>query len=133
MHMNGTRSANTDRMQLLVFTVLVSIAVAQDTTKPAAPQTSTETSIKGKLVDAQCHVEPEWRVSKNTNEFGKSWPDRTCLKFDEGGNEKVRKFLQESSKGRQLLEAEEGKAKRVTVRASGTRTSDTFNLESIRF
>jgi len=58
-------------------------------------------------------------------------PDGTFLVFDEGGNEKVRRFLDESDRGRKLLRAKPGKAKRIMVLASGTRTGNTYNLESI--
>src|SRR5438105_370776 len=98
-----------------------------------APQTSAETSISGKLIDSECHSEPKCRVSGNTKDFGMILADGTFLKFDEGGNAKVREFLTKSGKGRKLLRAKPGAAKRVTVTAQGTRTADTLNLEAIRF
>ncbi len=58
-------------------------------------------------------------------------PDGTFLVFDEGGNQKVQRFLEESPRGRKLLQAKPGKAKRIMVIASGTRTGNTYNLESI--
>jgi len=114
---------------------------------PAAPQetqskkpqvvksnkdTSGETIFEGKLIDAQCHGDEKCRVSEVTKEFGLILPDGTYLKFDEGGNEKVKLFLGESARGRKMLTAEVDAAKRLTVKASGTRTGDTFNLESIQ-
>ena len=60
-------------------------------------------------------------------------PDNTFLKFDEGGNAKVLEALKKDAKGRKLLNAKPGAAKRRKVSVSGTRTADTYNLESIRF
>jgi hypothetical protein len=95
------------------------------------PQGSVETRIKGKLIDARCHAEPKCRVAADTREYGIIIPDGAFLVFDEGGNEKVRRFLDESDRGRKLLRARPGKAKRIMVVASGTRTGNTYNLESI--
>ena len=104
---------------------------AQTPTNARGPQGSVETRVKGKLIDARCHTEPKCRVAADTKEYGMIIPDGTFLVFDEGGNEKVRRFLDESDRGRKLLRAKPGKAKRIMVLASGTRTGNTYNLESI--
>ncbi|MDQ6699347.1 MAG: hypothetical protein M3Z36_04080 [Acidobacteriota bacterium] len=98
-----------------------------------APQTSQESRISGKLIDAECHSNPKCRVGSSTKTFGLMLPDNTFLKFDEGGNAKVLEALKKDPKGRKLLNAKPGAAKRMKVSVSGTRTSDTYNLESIRF
>ena len=46
---------------------------------------------------------------------------------------KVLEALKKDPKGRKLLNAKPGAAKRRKVSVSGTRTADTYNLESIRF
>jgi len=94
--------------------------------------TSTETIFEGKLIDAQCHGEEKCRVSALTKDYGLILMDGTYLKFDEGGNEKVKLFLGKSARGRKMMKAKPDAAKRMTVKASGTRTGDTFNLESIK-
>lgn len=104
---------------------------AETRTETKAPQGSVETRIKGKLIDARCHTEPKCRVAADTKEYGIIIPDGTFLVFDEGGNQKVQRFLEESARGRKLLRAKPGEAKRIMVVASGTRTGNTYNLESI--
>ena len=104
---------------------------AQTHTDTKSPQGSVETKIKGKLIDARCHTEPKCRVAADTKEYGIIIPDGTFLVFDEGGNHKVQRFLEESPRGRKLLQAKPGEAKRIMVIASGTRTGNTYNLESI--
>ena len=106
-------------------------ATAQEVTK-TGKDTSGESVFEGKLIDAQCHGNEKCRVSDLTKEFGLILADNTYLKFDEGGNEKVKLFLQKSANGRKMLSAKPDAAKRMTVKASGTRTGDTFNLESIK-
>ena len=98
-----------------------------------APQTSQESRISGKLIDAECYSNPKCRVGSGTKAFGLILPDNTFLKFDEGGNAKVLEALKKDPKGRKLLNARPGAAKRMKVSVSGTRTADTYNLESIRF
>jgi hypothetical protein len=112
--------------------VLISAAFgAQAPPATKGPEGSVETKIKGKLIDARCHTEPKCRVAADTKEYGMIIPDGTFLVFDEGGNQKVQRFLEESPRGRKLLQAKPGKAKRIMVIASGTRTGNTYNLESI--
>ena len=94
--------------------------------------TSGESVFQGKLIDAECHGEQKCRVSSMTKQFGLILKDGTYLKFDEGGNAKVKTFLGESARGRKMLAAKPDAAKRMTVKASGTRTGDTFNLESVK-
>ena len=93
---------------------------------------SGETIFEGKLIDAQCHGDEKCRVSDLTKEFGLILGDGTYLKFDEGGNEKVKLFLGKTPRGRKMLKAKPDEAKRMTVKASGIRTGDTFNLESVK-
>ncbi len=130
-------------MSLHPFAVLViltaALSAAPQETQSKHPEivksnkdTSGETVFEGKLIDAACHGSEKCRVSAQTKEFGLMLPDGTYLKFDEGGNEKVKMFLGESGGGRKMLTAKPDAAKRMTVKASGTRTGDTFNLESIR-
>jgi hypothetical protein len=121
-------------MRFLLLLIAGSFVQTQSTTpdkKPSAPMKSTETSITGKLIDADCHADPKCRVGAGTKAFGMILADGTFLKFDEGGNATVKRFLSQSARGRKLLRSKPGSAKRVGVRAGGTRTSDTFNLESI--
>jgi len=94
--------------------------------------TSGETVFEGKLIDAECHGEAKCRVSAVTKQFGLILQDGTYLKFDEGGNTKVKLFLGSSARGRKMLTAKPDQAKRMTVKASGIRTGDTFNLESVK-
>lgn len=115
-----------------VTALLISASLsAQNHTETKSPQGSVETKIKGKLIDARCHTEPKCRVAADTKEYGIIIPDGTFLVFDEGGNQKVQRFLEESPRGRKLLQAKPGEAKRIMVVASGTRTGNTYNLESI--
>jgi hypothetical protein len=105
--------------------------------KPVPVMTGKDTSgyivFEGKLIDAQCHGDEEkCRVSKLTKDFGLILKDNTFLKFDEGGNEKVKTFLKESKQGRKMLTAKLDAAKRITVKAGGIRTGNTFNLENIK-
>ena len=93
---------------------------------------SGESVFEGKLIDAECHGQEKCRVSAQTKQFGLILPDDTFLKFDEGGNQKVKLFLGKSARGRKMLTAKVDAAKRMTVKASGIRTGDTFNLESIQ-
>jgi hypothetical protein len=104
----------------------------QTQVKTRVPGASVESKIKGKLIDARCHSKPKCRVAAETKDYGVALADGTFLVFDEGGNEKVRKFLEEFPWGGKLLQAKPGKAKRITVVASGRRTGNTYNLESIR-
>lgn len=94
--------------------------------------TSGESVFEGKLIDARCQGQEKCRVSALTKDFGLILQDGTYLKFDEGGNAKVKAFLKESKQGRKMLAAKLDAAKRMTVKASGIRTGDTFNLESIK-
>jgi hypothetical protein len=115
---------------LLLFGLIITVGSAQQGKRPSL-QGSTEASITGKLVDAQCHTQPKCRVSDITREFGLILPDQTFLKFDEGGNAKVLDLLRGNDRGRKQLTAKPGRAKRLQVHAAGTRTGDTFNLERI--
>ena len=115
-----------------ITALLISATLGGQThTDVKSPRGSVETKIKGKLIDARCHTEPKCRVAADTKEYGIIIPDGTFLVFDEGGNHKVQRFLEESSRGRKLLQAKPGEAKRIMVIASGTRTGNTYNLESI--
>ncbi len=116
-------------LALTLFVLLP--ATAQQVTK-SGKDTSGEAIFEGKLIDAQCHASEKCRVSDLTKEFGLILADNTYLKFDEGGNEKVKLFLQKTARGRKMLTAKPDAAKRMTVKAGGTRTGDTFNLETIQ-
>jgi hypothetical protein len=73
-------------------------------------------------------------VSICTRQFGIRLPDGKLYKFDEGGNSKVADALRKSKKGSKTVVDywKSGKvAKPVAARATGSLTSDTFNLENI--
>lgn len=116
---------------LTTFVALPAAVHAQQQVEKKGPEGSVESKVRGKLIDARCHTEPKCRVAADTKEYGLILADGTFLVFDEGGNEKVRRFLEQSGRGQKLLRAQPGKAKRITVVATGTRTSNTYNLESI--
>lgn len=126
-------------LRFAIALVITFMAAAQDEhpgTKPVVVKTDKDTSgesvFEGKLIDAECHGEAKCRVSSQTKLFGLILQDGTYLKFDEGGNAKVKIFLSESARGRKMLSAKPDAAKRMTVKAGGTRTGDTFNLETIK-
>ncbi len=110
----------------------IALSLSAQKVQKTGKDTSTETIFEGKLIDAQCHGEEKCRVSALTKDYGLILMDGTYLKFDEGGNEKVKLFLGKSARGRKMMNAKPDAAKRMTVKASGTRTGDTFNLESIK-
>jgi hypothetical protein len=120
------------RIALITAFLIGAGICAQTRTGTTGPQGSIETRIKGKLIDARCHTEPKCRVAADTTEYGIIIPDGTFLVFDEGGNEKVRRFLDESARGRKVLRAKPGHTKRIMIIANGTRTGNTYNLESIK-
>ncbi len=123
-------------LRLLRTTSLLTLALTLSAQKvqKTSKDTSTETIFEGKLIDAQCQDQDKTkcRVNAQTREYGLILIDGTYLKFDEGGNEKVKLFLGESERGRKMMKAKPDAAKRMTVKASGTRTGDTFNLESLK-
>jgi len=125
--------------RVLALAVGASLAASAQTVPKAKPEVtkrdkdpSGESVFEGKLIDAECHGDAKCRVSAYTKEFGLILPDGTYLKFDEGGNQKVKLFLGETENGRKMLSAKPDVSKPMTVKASGTRTGDTFNLESIK-
>jgi len=74
-------------------------------------------------------------VSVNTTGFGIRLPDGKLYKFDEGGNAKAAMALQKSKKASKQVFAywQTGKsAKPVAAQVTGSVTSDTLNLETIR-
>ncbi len=126
-------------LRFAIALVITFTAVAQEPHTGDKPEvvksnkdTSGESVFEGKLIDAECHGEAKCRVSAMTKQFGLVLQDGTYLKFDEGGNAKVKTFLGESARGRKMLTSKLDAAKRMTVKASGTRTGDTFNLESVK-
>lgn len=120
------------------FAIALALAVQEEHpgSKPEVMKTNRDASgeaiFEGKLIDAECHGEAKCRVSAVTKQFGLILQDGTYLKFDEGGNTKVKMFLGTSARGRKMLTAKPDAAKRMTVKASGIRTGDTFNLESVK-
>ena len=74
-------------------------------------------------------------VSMSTKNFGLLLPDGNSLMFDEGGNAKAVDALRRSRKGSKVLFNywKTGKAAGVvTARVTGTQTSDTLNVESLK-
>lgn len=120
----------------LVITFTAAAQEPQPGVKPEVVKSNKDTSgesvFEGKLIDAECQGQAKCRVSAATKQFGLILQDGTYLKFDEGGNFKVKTFLGESARGRKMLTAKQDSAKRMTVKASGIRTGDTFNLESVK-
>jgi hypothetical protein len=90
-------------------------------------QSSRERTLTGRLVDADCQQQDRSAcpVTTDTKNYGLVVANRRFVKFDEGGNGKVRNALKSRS------QQDTAKPPRATV--TGTLTSDTFNLESIRF
>jgi hypothetical protein len=71
----------------------------------------------------------------STKNFGLLLPDGNSLMFDEGGNAKAVDALRRSRKGSKVLFNywKTGKAAGVvTARVTGTQTSDTLNVESLK-
>ncbi len=112
-------------------------------TQPSGSQVQ---SWQGTLVDAlktNCSVEvARARAGENscpanvrTSEFGLLLADGKFVKFDEGGNAKAAEALKKSRKGSKAVISywKSGKASvSVIARVTGTLTSDTLNLDSIR-
>lgn len=132
--------------RILVATVAVMSVFAQQPA-PVAPQTvgSETRAWTGALMDAKrttCGPEVERAspqgtcpVSMHTTEFGMQLAAGNLVKFDEGGNAKALEALRKSRKGSRTVFSywKTGKTSSpVTARVTGTLTSDTLNVESIK-
>jgi hypothetical protein len=130
----------------LFFLVLAATQMAGQTAAGARQTVGSEVrSWSGNLIDisrTECGAETERAlpkgvcpVSMRTTALGLMLPDGKVLKFDEGGNSKALDALRKSRKGSKAVFDywRTGKT-RLTVRArvTGTQTSDTLNLDSIR-
>lgn len=130
----------------------------KDTTKPQtqASAGSEPQVLVGILVDAKCSdtnstagpkgqskdpttgltsSTPNCPVSSSTTEFGLILADKKFLKFDEGGNAKAMEALKASRKGKKALADRSksgGKRTELKAKVSGTLTSDTFNVASVK-
>lgn len=118
------------------------VAFAQEKKREDLPartdQGSQERRLSGLLIDAKCrssspqnNAKEGCAISSATTEFGLLLADGRYIKFDEGGNAKTLEALKKSGKGRKALGRPSGKGKAFKVKADGTLTGDTFNLESI--
>lgn len=132
--------------RILLATVVAISAFAQQPA-PVAPQTvgSETRTWTGTLIDTKrtnCGPEVEHAsaqgtcpVSMQTTEFGMQLAAGNLVKFDEGGNAKALEALRKSRKGSRTVFNywKTGKTSSpVTARVTGTLTSDTLNLESIK-
>lgn len=132
-------------MSLLKFMVPLALAcsvVAQ--IPPPSPESDTHV-FTGTLFDAARHdcgsevhnVQPSGMcpAGVNTKDFGISQADGKFIKFDEGGNAKAAAALKTSKKGSKIAFDywRTGKtAAPIKAQATGTLTSDTLNVTSIK-
>jgi hypothetical protein len=130
----------------LIAAIFVFSAFAQQP-RPASTQSigSEIHTWIGTLVDAtraNCGPEVERAVpagvcpvSMRTNAFALTLPDGNTVKFDEGGNAKAVDALRKSRKGSKVIFDywKSGKTSKVVkARVTGTLTSDTLNVDSIK-
>jgi hypothetical protein len=127
---------------ILLFAVLGLPAAGQN--PPPSPESATRT-FNGSLFDAarrECgaevrNVHPSGMcpAGVNTKDFGISQADGKFIKFDEGGNAKAAAALKTSKKGSKIAVDywRTGKtAAPIKAQVTGTLTSDTLNVDSIR-
>lgn len=123
-----------------VFCVL-----AQDRPQPAQTVGSESRTWNGTLIDStRTNCGPETKgaapsgscpASVQTTDFALVLPDGKVLKLDAGGNPKAADALRKSRKGSKLV-VDYWKTGRISqpirARLTGTETSDTLNVESVR-
>jgi hypothetical protein len=131
---------------ILTGLVFSAVVAAQPPTNAQAQNVGSETRAwTATLVDAtrtNCGAEVERAapagscpVSMRTTSFGIILPDGKSLRFDEGGNAKAVDALRKSRKGSKSVFDywKTGKTSNVVkARVTGTLTSDTLNVETIK-
>jgi hypothetical protein len=132
--------------KITVFTILSLWIFAWQSAPALAQVAGSEThSWSGTLFDAtRTDCGPEVKQSSTpgtcpisicTANFGIKLPDGKLYKFDDGSNPKAAYALRKSKKASKLVFAywQTGKASSpITARVTGTLTSDTLNLDSIK-
>jgi hypothetical protein len=130
---------------IAIFSVWACSAFPQQSSVPAQTVGSETRNWSGALVDAtrmDCGAEAEHAVkpgtcpvSMCTASFGLMLADGKFVKFDEGGNSKAVEALRKSSKASKIVFNywRTGKtASAIKARVTGTLTSDTLNVESVK-
>ncbi len=128
------------RIKFLVLTSIAVCALAQSRSPESEVQTWSGTLIDATRTDCGPEVNRAVApgtcpVSMNTKDFGLRLQDGKFVKLDEGGNAKALDALRHSRKASKIVFEywKSGKAAQsVKAQVTGTLTSDTLNVDSIK-